>query len=428
MKVFRNLILGLLLLVVQREDALISSARADTKKDLQVYLCKKNQSHSRKNPELFFYKADPNLPFQKDDLEFWLLEVAGLLRQKKITFSDLELVRQYLSEFEIEYQDNGPALELFDQHFSALMNPITNHIKSGYMFQKDENDQLLVTSAYGIKGILEMIRVHYRREVRFKEQLEQFSDHLKKVKTEFNYFSDSQLPITPEVIANDLRNSVKNHEETLRGLNYDAARKGFLVSANQYKDAVNHYRTLPGVNSWKWDSLQLNGRCKELIRARLLTAADCRKIIEDIQALTQADSALEALVGNHVLGITNDIISWNKKVSNQIDDLEAQFEAETDLQTSRVFIEVTLGSGLPGKLKQVRTKYFSHEVNPFRKPVILYAPNFSETMVKNYPKDIADVSKAPFGVLPTLLCQTQSQLHRALKAVYGSLCPKCPPK
>jgi len=106
--------------------------------------------------------------------------------------------------------------------------------------------------------------------------------------------------------------------------------------------------------------------CSE--RMKKLLQEDVEKALKS----SDPDKALEGQVGKMVI---NDLESFNKKIG-----LHGSV-GEIDVETSSAIIEVT--SKQAGKLSQIKKLMKNPSMNPLKKHVILYAPNYKETPAKD---------------------------------------------
>jgi len=96
---------------------------------------------------------------------------------------------------------------------------------------------------------------------------------------------------------------------------------------------------------------------------------------EDVEKALKSsdpDKVLEGQVGKIVI---DDLESFNKKIG-----LHGSV-GEIDVETSKAIIEVT--SKERGKLSQIKKLMENPSMNPLKKPVILYAPNYKGTPAKD---------------------------------------------
>ncbi len=80
---------------------------------------------------------------------------------------------------------------------------------------------------------------------------------------------------------------------------------------------------------------------------------------------------LEGTVANAIIQGGFDVVSFNKAVG-----LNGEI-GEIDVETSNAIIEVTTQTAR--KLKQIQKLISNPDLNPLRKPVVLYAPNYKLT-------------------------------------------------
>lgn len=92
-----------------------------------------------------------------------------------------------------------------------------------------------------------------------------------------------------------------------------------------------------------------------------------------IDALNSVNSqkVLEGQVANAIIQAGFDLVSFNKLVG-----LNGEI-GEIDVETSNAIIEVTTQTAR--KLKQIQKLISNPDLNPLKKPVILYAPNYKLT-------------------------------------------------
>ncbi|MBD2519177.1 hypothetical protein H6G93_30300 [Nostoc sp. FACHB-973] len=92
-----------------------------------------------------------------------------------------------------------------------------------------------------------------------------------------------------------------------------------------------------------------------------------------IDALNSVNSQkfLEGQVANAIIQAGFDLVSFNKLVG-----LNGEI-GEIDVETSNAIIEVTTQTAR--KLKQIQKLISNPDLNPLKKPVILYAPNYKLT-------------------------------------------------
>ncbi|PHJ62773.1 hypothetical protein VF14_26985 [Nostoc linckia z18] len=95
------------------------------------------------------------------------------------------------------------------------------------------------------------------------------------------------------------------------------------------------------------------------------------------QAITDAlnsanpQKVLEGQVANAIIQAEFNLVSFNKVVG-----LNGEI-GEIDVETSNAIIEVTTQTAR--KLKQIQKLISNPDLNPLKKPVILYAPNYKIT-------------------------------------------------
>jgi hypothetical protein len=154
------------------------------------------------------------------------------------------------------------------------------------------------------------------------------------------------------------------------------------------------------------------------MRRRVLSRIESRNAEQDVELATQerllhrVNRELEMDVALRVEKFTSDLIGFNVR-GDLINDVTGAIEKyETDIETSRAFIEVTNGHG--SKAHQLLRVYLNaSSVNPAGKPVIVYAPDMSLSSVE---KTIEKIGAHPRA--PVVFVRNFEELEKALRLLY----------
>lgn len=104
------------------------------------------------------------------------------------------------------------------------------------------------------------------------------------------------------------------------------------------------------------------------------TAAHKARCVERIEQALRSSDPDRALEGKVAKSIEDDVIDFNRKVGPN------GATGEVDVETHKAIIEVT--TRRTGKSKQIHKLLSNLDMNPSRKPVILFAPNYGRTATK----------------------------------------------
>ncbi len=101
------------------------------------------------------------------------------------------------------------------------------------------------------------------------------------------------------------------------------------------------------------------------------------------------DKKLEGDVANMLVNNGYKVIKFGEKYYKSTGELEG----EIDIETTKVIVEVTTVAS--GKKSQIEKYMTSTTLNPLKKPIILYAPNYTDTPAKDITALGAYVIKKP---------------------------------